>query len=84
MICNPFELDSQNDISGTFRLNADPANAEGHCALISTPLNRLVALKVKSTGWPAICLVNVAVTGLNVPIVNAGIFTVAFVALTNE
>ena len=51
---------------------------------MNTPLNRLVALKVKSTGWPLFGTVKVAVTGLKVPIVNAGILTVAFVALTNE
>jgi hypothetical protein len=74
-------FDSQNETSGAFRLNAGPAAAAEHCALITTPLNRLVALNVRSTGWPAFGTVNVAVTGLNVPIVNAGIFTTAFVAL---
>ena len=59
------------------------ADAAPHCALISTPLNRPVALRVKSTGWPAFGLVKVAVTGLNVPGVNAGMLTIAFVALTN-
>ena len=55
-----------------------------HCARISTPAKRLVALNVKSTACPGFGTVNVAVTGLNVPGVNAGIVTVAFVALTSE
>jgi hypothetical protein len=76
-------LGSQNEMSGTFMLNEGSALDAPHCALISTPLNRLVALKVKSTGWPAFGLVNVAVTGLNVPGVNAGILTTAFVALSS-
>ena len=74
---------SQNETSGAFMLNAGAAGAP-HCALISTPLKRLVALKVKSTARPAFGLVNVAVTGLNVPGVKAGIVTIALVALTNE
>ena len=74
---------SQNATSGAFRLKFD-ANAVEHCAVMSTPLNRPVALNVKSTGWPAFGTVNIAVTGLNVPGVNAGIVTVAFVALTSE
>jgi hypothetical protein len=46
-------FDSQNDTSGAFRLSESAAAglaAAEHCALISTPLNRLVALNVKSTG----------------------------------
>ena len=73
---------SQNVTSGAFRLKFDATAAE-HCALISTPLNLDVALNVKSTAWPVFGTVNVAVTGLNVPGVNAGIVTVAFVALTS-
>ena len=42
----------------------------------------LAALRVKSTGRLGLVAVKVAVTGLNVPGVNAGMFTVAFVALT--
>ena len=63
-------------------LNPDAAGAP-HCALINTPLKRVVARSVKSTARPAFGLVNVAVTGLNVPGVNAGMLTIAFVALTN-
>jgi hypothetical protein len=74
---------SQNDTSGAFRLNAGSAAAAEHCALINTPLNLDVALNVRSTGWLVFGTVNVAVTGLNVPGVNAGIVTVAFVALTS-
>ena len=84
MACNPSELGSQNDRSGTFMLKPDCGFVPPpHCALISTPLNRLVALNVKSTGWPAFGLVKVAVTGLNVPDVNNGIVTTAFVALSS-
>ena len=43
---------------------------------------REVALSVKSTGSEAFGLVNVAVTGSNVPTGNAGIVTFAFVAET--
>ena len=76
---------SQNDRSGAFRPKPDPAIAVAvHCARISTPENLVAALKVKSTGWAVFGTLNIAVTGLNVPIVNAGILTVAFVALTNE
>ena len=76
---------SQNDMSGAFRLNPDAGFvAPPHCALISTPENLPVARNVKSTGWPVSGTVNVAVTGLNVPIGNAGMFTVAFVALISE
>ncbi len=60
------------------------ADAAPHRALISTPVNRAVALRVKSTGRPVFGTENVAVTGANVPIGKAGMFTVAFVALTNE
>ena len=74
---------SQNETSGAYMLNAGAAGA-GHCALINTPLNRVVALKVKSTARPAFGLVNVAVTGLNVPIGNPGMVITAFVALTRE
>ena len=75
---------SQNDTSGAFRLKPDCGFVPPpHCALISTPLNLDVALNVKSTGWLVFGIVNVAVTGLNVPGVNAGIVTVAFVALTS-
>jgi hypothetical protein len=74
-------FDSQNDTSGAFRLKPDCFAPPPHCALISTPLNRLVALNVKSTGWLVFGTVNVAVTGPTVPGVNAGIVTVAFVAL---
>ena len=75
-------FDSQNETSGALILNAGAAGAP-HCALINTPLKRVVALNVKSTGWPAFGLVKVAVTGLNVPGVKAGMLTIAFVALTN-
>jgi hypothetical protein len=75
-------FDSQNDTSGAFRLKPDCGFVPPpHCARISTPLNLDVALNVKSTGWPVFGIVNVAVTGLNVPGVNAGIVTTAFVAL---
>ena len=77
--------DSQNDTSGVFMLKPDEGFVPPpHCAWIRTPLKRPVALNVKSTGWPVFGTVNVAVTGLNVPSGNAGIFTVAFVALTSE
>ncbi len=75
---------SQNETSGAFRLNAGSADVPPHCALISTPLKRVVALKVKSTGCDVFGIVNVVVTGPNVPSVNAGMFTVAFVALTSD
>ncbi len=41
----------------------------------------LAALKVKSTGRLGLITVKVAVTGLNVPGVKAGIFTTAFVGV---
>ena len=75
---------SQNETSGAFMLNAAGAAGAGHCALISTPLKSPVARSVKSTDSPAFGLVNVAVTGLIVPGVNAGMLTTAFVALTSE
>jgi len=56
--------------------------ALGHCALIRTVLTREDALSVKSTGSAELGLVNVAVTGLNVPIGNPGIVTFALVAET--
>lgn len=54
-----------------------------HCALIRTALTRDDALSVKSTACPGLGIVNVAVTGLLVPKVNDGMFTLALVALTN-
>ena len=75
-------LASQNDMSGA--AERDPATDPPHCARISTPLNRVVARSVKSTACPGLGTVKVAVAGLNVPIVNAGMFTLAFVALTSE
>lgn len=73
---------SQNDMSGSLMLNAGWALTAPHCALMSTPLNRVVALNVKSTGWLVFGTVKVAVTGLNVPGVNDGMLIVAFVALS--
>jgi hypothetical protein len=55
-----------------------------HWARIITALDRAEARSVKSTGWPAAGIVNVAVTGLNVPGGKAGMFTFAFVAFTRE
>ena len=58
--------------------------APPHWARISTPLNRVVARSVKSTGCPVFGTVKVAVTGSNVPNAKAGMLTLAFVALTSE
>jgi hypothetical protein len=53
-----------------------------HCARIRSAFVLAEALNVKSTGCPGFGTVNVAVTGLNVPCGNAGMFTFAFVELT--
>ena len=53
-----------------------------HCARIRIALVRAEALSVKSTGCDGLGTVNVAVTGVKVPGRNAGIDTLAFVALT--
>lgn len=45
---------------------------------MSTAARRDVARRVKSTGWPGLGTVNVAVTGATVPEVNAGTLTFAF------
>lgn len=75
---------SQNEISGNtgpeFTTRASPP----HCALIRTTLMRADARSVKSTGCDGFGIVNVTVTGLNVPNGNCGIVTLAFVALTTE
>lgn len=62
-------------------LNVGPAATATQRALINTPPRRVAALRVKSTGWLVLGTVKVAVTGLIVPGVNAGILTTAFVAV---
>lgn len=57
--------------------------APAHRALMDTAFIRDDARKMKSTGCPGLGIVNVAVTGLNVPGVKIGTFTFALVALTN-
>ena len=54
-----------------------------HRALMLAAWNVLAALKVKSTANPGFIGVNVTTTGAVVPGVNAGILTIALVALTN-
>ncbi len=53
-----------------------------HCALIKMAWVEFAARKVISTGSAGLTTVKVTVTGLNVPGVNAGIVTTAFVTLT--
>ena len=60
------------------------ASEPPHWARIRIPLNRVVALTVKSTGCPGLGTVKVAVAGLKVPIGKAGMFTFALVELTKE
>src|SRR5687767_4151342 len=71
-------------MSGACMLNPVDAAPALHWARISTPLNRVVACRVKSTGCPAFGTVKPAAPGPSVPNGNAGMFTVAFVALTSE
>ncbi len=52
-----------------------------HLTRIRAAWNVLAALKVKSTGRFVLVVVKVTLTGANVPGVNAGIITVAFVGV---
>ncbi len=52
-----------------------------HLTRIKSAWNVLAALKVKSTGRFVLVVVKVTLTGSNVPGVNAGIITVAFVGV---
>ena len=71
---------SQNERSGSVILKlADTVPAAEHCALIRIMFRLEDTFSVKSTGWPGLGTVNVAVTGSVVPNGNGDIVTLAFV-----
>jgi hypothetical protein len=65
--------------SVTTVLGVQGGGAPTHCTLIKMAWVEFAARKVKSTGSAGLVGVKVTVTGLNVPGVNAGIFTVALI-----
>ena len=59
-----------------------PGPPPAHWARISSPFERADVRRVKSTGCPGFGIVNVVVTGLTVPRLNAGTVTLALLLLT--